>query len=134
MELKIKGSQIPEWGDVTNAGLDLHSSINCVIYAGQRGLVPLGIVTQFSSQYVAIIKDRSGNALQGRYIHAGVIDSSYRGEWKVIFSNEGEDWRIQKGDRVAQVIFLPCYHLIIKTVDFLQESVRGDSGFGASGK
>lgn len=133
LKVKLIGGQLPECRDVTNAGFDLFASEDHVVLSGQRGIVPLGITTEFSPQYVALIKDRSGVAITGRYSHAGVIDSSYRGEWKVVFSNEGNDWHIEKGDRIAQVLFLPIFHLIVETVDSLQESTRGASGFGSSG-
>ncbi|KKL66535.1 hypothetical protein LCGC14_2144030, partial [marine sediment metagenome] len=123
---------IPKWAP-GDAGLDLHSAVDVTIARQSRAIVPLGIATQFPLQYVGILKDRSGNASKGRHIHGGVIDSGYRGEWRVIFENTGDDWNIKKGDRIAQVLFLPCFHLLIKTVDSLSDSVRGSSGFGSSG-
>lgn len=132
--VKSLGGQIPAWKDFSDAGLDLHASEDVVVLAGQRVLIPLGIATAFPPQYVAVIKDRSGMAARGLYTHAGVIDSSYRGEWKVIAENNGnEAIVIKKGDRVAQVLFLPCFHLKIQTVDVLPESLRGAGGFGSTG-
>ncbi|MEA1998466.1 MAG: dUTP diphosphatase [Euryarchaeota archaeon] len=137
MSVKIKsiGGKIPQWKNHGDAGLDLHASESMIIMPGKRVMIPLGIQTEFPPNYVAVIKDRSGLALEGLYTHAGVIDSSYRGEWKVIVENAGDiSIEIEKGDRVAQVLFLPCFHLIIQEVEQLSVSEREKGGFGSSGR
>ena len=61
----------------------------------------------------------------------GVIDSSYRGEWKVIlFNASSKDYLIKVSDKVVQVIFVPCFHLKINPVSSLPDSLRGEKGFG----
>ncbi len=138
--LKVKsiGGKIPCWTSLGDAGLDLHSSEDFSLSPGELRFVPLGIQTSFSVQYVGIIKERSGLAGRGISIQAGVIDSSYRGEWKVLMLNRGGGvegtWDVKKGDRVAQVIFLPCFHLLIEEVNSLSDSKRGVKGFGSSGR
>lgn len=135
--VKIKlldGGVLPEWHDMGDAGLDLRSAVDMVIESSGAGLIPLGFCTEFAPQYVALIKDRSGLALKGVYTHGGVIDSSYRGEWKVIVENTSKaNWHIYKGDRIAQAIFIPCFHLIITRADKLSDSWRGIGGFGSTG-
>jgi dUTP pyrophosphatase len=73
-------------------------------------------------------------ALKQRYTHGGVIDSGYRGEWKVMLSNDSQlIWEIKRGDRIAQVVFLPVFHPLIELVSDLGDSVRGADGFGSTG-
>lgn len=136
LDLVIKnvGGIIPKWQNLSDAGLDLHASEDMIIRSYSKGIIPLGIQTEFPPQYVAIIKDRSSLAAKGFYTHAGVIDSSYRGEWKVVVENtSGVDWEVKRGDRIAQVVFLMCLHPSIVITDSLSGSVRGVGGFGSTG-
>lgn len=135
VNFKNLGGIIPQWNTLIDAGLDLHASIDMQIPPRSQVLVPLGIASEFSPTLVAFIKDRSGMALEGIHTHGGVIDSAYRGEWKVILSNFWPaTYSIKRGDRVAQVIFLPCFHPPIREVKQLKESSRGVQGFGSSGR
>jgi dUTP pyrophosphatase len=134
--LKIKnlGGIIPEWKNLSDAGLDLHVAVDTAVPGGQQCLIPLGFATEFPNTYVAIIKDRSGMALRGIYTHGGIIDSCYRGEWKAMIENtRSEPWLFKRGERIAQVIFLPVFHLHIEEVTKLGDSIRGSGGFGSTG-
>jgi len=134
IKIKSIGGIVPTWKSDEDAGLDLHAAVNMTVLPHSQQIVPLGIQTQFSSIYVALIKDRSGLAAKGIHILAGVIDSSYRGEWKVIMLNTSDEpLLIIRGARIAQVLFLAVRHLEIVTVDSLDVSGRGCSGFGSSG-
>jgi dUTP pyrophosphatase len=133
LKIKTTSGICPEWNS-GDAGLDLRASEFMVIPPGGTGEIKLGIHTEFPEIYVAFIKDRSGLARQGRYTHGGVIDSSYRGEWIVLVSNQGlTDWEVKRGDRIAQAVFLPCFHLRIVKADSLSDSSRGVKGFGSTG-
>lgn len=134
LKIKLLGGFLPEWGDRGDAGLDLRSNEDVKIWEGETKLIPLGFVTEFANLYVARVCDRSGMALTGRHIFGGIIDSSYRGEWKVVMHNSSAvSLEIKRGDRVAQVLFLPIMHLTIEKTKTLSDSVRGSKGFGASG-
>jgi dUTP pyrophosphatase len=74
-------------------------------------------------------------AARGITVMGGVIDSGYRGEWKVVLLNTAVgDYTLQAGDKVVQVIFIPCFHLKLTPVSKLEESIRGVGGFGSTGK
>ena len=139
MDLKIKlcpGGKLPVWVNGTeNAGLDLYCKHGTIIHPGDRAVVPLGIVTAFGPQYVAVLKDRSGLAAKrGLTVLAGVIDASYRGEWGAILYNSGNmDVCLTLHERVCQAIFVEVFHPRIQLVDELPQSLRNDTGFGASG-
>ena len=141
INLKIKvlpGGTLPQWGDHGNAGLDLHAVGSGVIPPKCLAVVHLGICTEFSPTYVAYLKDRSGMAAKGLHLFGGVIDSSYRGEWKAVIYNSGcTPYHITAGDRVCQAVFHSVFHLQISEVNEnttdLSPSVRGQGGFGSTG-
>lgn len=106
---------------------------------GQRKTFHTGLQIAIPKGYGCIIKDRSGLAVKyGIHVLAGVIDSSYRGEWCVCLINlQGDSlywYEITEGDRIAQAIIVPDYELDFIEVDELSETWRGENGFGSSGK
>jgi len=124
----------PRLGD---AGFDLRASSSVVLDAGVQALVSTGLYCAIPVGWVGLIKDRSSMALRGLHTHAGVIDASYRGEVKILLANRsGEDFCIREGDKIAQMVIIP--HLgNAQEVDSLQElgdSVRGQKGFGSTGR
>jgi dUTP pyrophosphatase len=134
MIVKVCG-QVPKEKKLTDAGTDLCADASIVVLPWSTACVPLGFKAEFPPNIVAIIKDRSGLALKQCYTHGGVIDSSYRGEWKVIVSNNSKvAWTILKGDRIAQVLFVPVLHVTWIPTEKLSDSERGSGGFGSTGK
>ena len=133
---------LPQWTTTpshaykTEAGLDLHSAMDTIILPGERRAVNTDIFCSFSPSFACLFRGRSGLAFkQGIQVLGGVIDSSYRGEWKVILLNTGKNpFHIQYGDRIAQAIFVKIEHPNVVEVGCLPESIRGTKGFGSSGK
>ena len=91
MELKVKkvhkDAKLPQYGHKGDAGLDLYSSIECVLAEGQVEAIPTGIKVAIPDGYVGLIWDKSGVSLKGVHRLAGVVDSGYRGEVKVVMIN-----------------------------------------------
>ena len=139
LELQIKmiedNLKIPSWDlNLDNGGLDIRSAEDVVIKSNEYKIIRLGLATAFGGNYVALFRDRSSMAGKGLSVMGGVIDSSYRGEWKVIlFNASSKDYLIKVSDKVVQVIFVPCFHLKINPVSSLPDSLRGEKGFGSSG-
>lgn len=141
MNIRIKllnnSAKIPTKNSPDEAGYDLYSSDDHIIKPMERKLVKTGIAVSIPYGYYGHISDRSGLALKkGAHCLGKIIDPTYRGEIGVIILNTDmfESIKIQKGDRIAQVIFKQY-----ETVDFiveeeLDESTRGSSGFGSSGR
>lgn len=119
-----------------NAGFDLYATEEGIIAPGQREAVPVGISTSFSPEYYMRVAPRSGLAVKnGINVLAGVIDASYRGEWKVILHNTSQiyfDYGI--GDRIAQVIPEKISTEEFEFVDSLLTTERGAGGFGSTGR
>ena len=124
-----------------DAGIDLYATEDCIIQPGEQVLVKTGISVSFSPDYYLRIAPRSGLAYKnGIDVMAGVIDSSYRGEIGVILRNHSvateEDtgaFIINRGDRIAQMIpeRISQEHFIF--VSELDDSERGEGGFGSTG-
>jgi len=118
-----------------DAGYDLRSAFGWEILPGQQLAIPTGYAWQVPLGWVGLIRPRSGLASKHRIdVRAGVIDSSYRGEVKVVLVNEGaEPFIINQGDRIAQMVVVPCMLCPVITVSQLDDSVRGADGFGSTG-
>ena len=101
-------------------------------------LVPTGISLAFPSEYEIQIRPRSGLAAKNNISvlnTPGTIDSDYRGEIKVILYNHGDnDFLINNKDRIAQMILTPVIKMNLEETDNLPETVRGEGGFGSTGK
>lgn len=130
-----------EMGREEDAGYDLYSMIDTVIWPGKSQLIPVGIMTEFPKDWVGLVQDRSGMGIKGCMRQAGVIDSGFRGEWGVKLLNTGEtELRIDRIDRnpaakaIAQVVFVPRGKFPICYVQTLSESARGENWRGSTDK
>ena len=119
-----------------DAGYDLYSNEDVIIGGGARGVVSTGIACEFPSNYVGRIVDRSGMAVkEGLHVVAGVIDSSYRGAWKIaLYNTTTRPVEIKAQTRIAQVLFYKVADFPIMEVDELSDTERGAGGFGSTGK
>ncbi len=101
-------------------------------------LIPTGLSLAFPKEYEIQIRPRSGLAAKSNISvlnTPGTIDSDYRGEIKVIIFNHGnKDFLINNGDRIAQMILAPVIKMELEETNDLPESIRGDGGFGSTGK
>ena len=101
-------------------------------------LVPTGLAVAFSSEFEIQIRPRSGLAAKNNISvlnTPGTIDSDYRGEIKVILFNHGKsDFLINNKDRIAQMILTPVIKMDLEETDDLPETIRGEGGFGSTGK
>ncbi len=140
MILKVKklneNAKIPIFAHQTDAGMDLFSIEKKVIKFGQTVSVSTGIAMEIPKGYVGLIWDKSGLALKvGIKTMAGVVDSGYRGEIKVIMTNlSNKEYTFEAGDKIAQMLIQKVQQPEIIEVDFLEEADRGENGFGSTGK
>lgn len=119
-----------------DAAYDLYSCEEVTISPGGRCIVPIGLACEFPSNYVGRICDRSGMAAnEGLHVMAGVIDASYRGAWGVVLYNTTKEWKtIKPQTRIAQVLFYEVADFPVVEVDELNETERGEGGFGSTGE
>ena len=132
--------KLPEYKTSGASGMDLMAFIKNPINIKSKTscLVPTGITIAFSKEYEIQIRPRSGLAVKKNISvlnTPGTIDSDYRGEIKVILFNHGkEDFAINNGDRIAQMVLVPILKMEFEEVDSLPDTVRGQGGFGSTGK
>ncbi|HIO41542.1 MAG TPA: dUTP diphosphatase [Aquifex sp.] len=118
-----------------DAGLDLYAVEDVVLKPGEWKAVPTGIAVEIPEGHFGLIKDRSGLALKhALHCLAGVVDENYRGEIKVVMINlGGEEFKVEKGTRIAQLLIVPYLSVEVEEVEELSDTERGERGFGSSG-
>lgn len=143
MNIKIKrlknGAVIPTRGSEYAAGSDLYSAENDLyIEDRQTVMIGTGIAMEIPEGYVGLVYARSGLACKEGLAPAnkvGVIDSDYRGEIKVaLYNQSGEKKLVKKGERIAQIVIAPFLTPEFTEVSELDETDRGEGGFGSTGK
>ena len=127
---------LPDYASEGSAGADLRSSATLEIPPGGRAAVPTGLFVEIPPGHVGFVWPRSGLAVRhGIDTLAGVIDSDYRGEVKVVLVNHGaEPFLIAPGDRVAQLLIQRVERGLFTRVDSLDATARGKGGFGSTGR
>lgn len=134
-----KGLPLPSYETSAAAGMDIRAALgfSITLKPGERMLIPTGLQMALPEGYEAQIRPRSGLAIKHGITmlnSPGTIDADYRGEVKVIAINHGtEDFTIQHGDRIAQMVISPVVQLGIQVVDDLSDTERGTGGFGSTG-
>ena len=130
-----KGDYLPQYAHRGDAGADLRAVETRIIAPRGRVLVATGIHLELPEGYAGLIWPRSGPAVKlGLDCGAGVIDSHYRGEIKVLlFNHSDEEIRIQSGDRIAQLVIQKVETVKFIFSDHLSETARNTAGFGSTG-
>ena len=129
---------LPAYAHEGDAGLDLRAAEDVKLEPFQRTLIATGIAIAIPTGYAGFVQPRSGLAIKqglGVLNSPGLIDSHYRGEIKVIAINLDPEKTIEitRGDKVAQLVIQPVASIDLTEVDELDETVRGEGGFGSTG-
>lgn len=131
------GLDLPRYATTGSAGMDVLSAEQLSLKPGQRHAVATGLALAIPAGFEIQVRPRSGLALKhGISVPntPGTIDSDYRGELKIILINHGdESFAIERGDRIAQLVLAPVVQAAWSEVDELDETTRGDGGFGSTG-
>jgi len=138
MELKVNrvhpDAKLPVYGHPGDAGLDLFSVVDREIGPGELFAVPTGIRIAVPAGHAGLVWDKSGVSLQGVHRLAGVIDSGYRGEVKVVLVNLGSaPFAVRKGMKIAQLLVQPVAAVSVVESGDLDDTKRGEGGFGSTG-
>ena len=134
-----KDLPLPSYESTSAAGMDIRAALekSVNLKSGERTLIPTGLQMAIPEGYEAQIRPRSGLAIRNGITmlnSPGTIDADYRGEVKVIAINHGaEDFIINHGDRIAQMVIAPVTQFPIQQVEDLDETDRGEGGFGSTG-
>jgi dUTP pyrophosphatase len=130
---------LPAYQTEGSAGFDLHAAVDesLTLAPGARALIPSGLKMAIPAGFEGQVRPRSGLALKHGVTVAntpGTIDSDYRGEVKVILLNLGGDpFVVERGLRIAQLVIAPVVRVRLEAVDSVDETARGEGGFGHTG-
>ena len=131
-----QNATVPTKANGSDAGYDLYALEGAIIDKHCHKLIKTGIAMEIPDGYVGLIWPRSGLAYKyGLDVFAGVIDSSYRGDIGVIlYNSQYSNYNLEKGDRIAQILFQKVEDFDLNLVENLDDTKRGTGGFGSSGK
>ena len=136
MKIKLdEGAKMPIRAHPWDAGLDLYALEDGYIRCNQSRTFNTGVHVQIPEGCVGFIKSRSGLMVNHGIVTDGTIDAHYTGPIKVCLFNHGTSrYEVKAGDKIAQLVILPCLLPELELVDSLEETDRGDNGFGSTGK
>jgi dUTP diphosphatase len=135
--VKVDGAGgLPEYSSDGAAGADLRAREAVVLAPGGRAAVATGLHVEIPAGHVGLVWPRSGLAVRhGIDTLAGVIDSDYRGEVRVVLVNHGDaEFRIEAGDRIGQLLLQRVERASFSKADSLPATSRGEGGFGSTGR
>ena len=128
-------ARLPARAHPSDAGLDLSTVESAEIAPGEGRMLSTGLAFAIPEGFVGMIADRSSMARKGLKVAGGIIDASYRGEVRVVLWNlSRESQSVATGDRVAQMLLVPVSLAVCEDVADLDATVRGEGGFGSSGR
>lgn len=125
----------PTRGHSTDAGLDLRADVDALIQAHGHAIFHTGVHVQLPQGTCGIIMSKSGLNVNHDITSTGLIDEGYTGEIVLKLYNHGDTpYEVRRGDKISQLVVLPCVCEELEFVDRLDSSERGDNGFGSTGK
>lgn len=130
------GARLPERAHNTDAGLDLRSRINASVDPYGTRAFDTGVRVQIPPGHCGIVTSKSGLLFNNDIAcEIGIVDEGYTGSIRVKLANRGDkEYKVKKGDKIAQLLVIPCSYVPVEVVDDLQETERGTNGFGSSGR
>jgi dUTP pyrophosphatase len=133
---KLKDSaKMPSYAHPGDVGMDLYAMETVTIAPGEHYRFWHGFAFEFPEGYAAIVKDKSSISKAGLHTMGGVFDAGYRGEYNTHLVNlSAEPYTVEAGDKVSQLIIYPIAIAELEEVDELNDSARGEGGFGSTGK
>ena len=136
MKIKLdRGAFVPVRAHDTDAGADLRSPVVTMVPARGSRVIDTGVHIQLPHGFVGMLKSKSGLNVKHGITSDGVIDEGYTGPIKVKLYNHGDEpYAIERGDKITQLVILPCEYVDFDLVDDLEDSERGGDGFGSTGK
>ena len=137
-EIRVKlddGAIMPTRAHKEDAGLDLYARDTQIVSAKESAKFDTGVHIELPVGTVGFLKSKSGLNVKHGITSEGVIDAGYTGSITVkLYNNSGFDYTVNAGDKISQLVILPIYTPVPVLVDELEETERGDGGFGSTGR
>lgn len=135
LPILCRNTHMPSYGTASSTGLDLYANEEIVLAPGRVTRVKTGVFLAVPDGYDCQIRPRSGLAAMGIIGLLGTIDSDYRGEVEgMLYNTTATPYRVAPGDRIAQLVFGTAVRPKLNFVSELPKTVRGDGGFGSTGR
>jgi dUTP pyrophosphatase len=138
MRMKImldEGAIMPTRAHEADAGLDLYARETTVVPAKESVKLDTGIHVEIPPDMVGFLKSKSGLNVKHGITSEGVIDEGYTGSIVVkLYNHSGYDYTVNRGDKITQLVILPIIKPTLEVVDSLEDTDRGNNGFGSSGR
>ena len=136
MKIKLdSGAHIPTRAHETDTGLDLYARESQVIPARESAIFDTGVHVEIPKGYVGMLKSKSGLNVKHGITSEGVIDCGYTGSIVAkLYNHSGYDYTVNAGDKITQLVLLTILTPELELVDSLEDTERGNGGFGSSGK
>ena len=126
---------MPTRAHETDAGLDLYAREDTIVPAKESAVFDTGVHIELPPQSVGFIKSKSGLNVKHGIVSEGVIDVGYTGSIVVkLYNHSGYDYKVNRGDKISQLVILPIYTPNLEVVYELDKTERGNNGFGSSGR
>lgn len=139
MKIKLdEGAKMPTRAHETDAGLDIYARNSQIVPAKESATFDTGVHVELPVGTVGMLKSKSGLNVKHGLTSEGVIDVGYTGSIVVkLYNNSGYDYRVEKGDKISQLVIMPILTPeleLVQSIDEFNKSDRGNNGFGSSGK
>lgn len=129
------GARAPERAHPEDAGLDIFSPEAVVIPARGSAIIDTGVHVGLEHGWVGMLKSKSGLNVKHGILSEGVVDAGYTGSIRAkLYNNSDEDYTVEMGDKITQLVIMPCATPAVVVVGGLDETERGDKGFGSTGR
>jgi len=130
-----KGAILPTRAHETDAGLDIYARDTQIVCAKESAIFDTGVHIELPYGTVGMLKSKSGLNVKHGIQSEGVIDVSYSGSIKVkLYNHSGYDYKVNRGDKISQLVILPILYPDLEIVDELEVKGRGNNGFGSTGR
>lgn len=132
----FRNGKAPTYAKDDDAGMDLYAREGTCLWSYEAKPIPVGVAVEIPKGHVGLVTGRSGLASKhGIDIYGGIVDHGYTGEIRAImFNGSNTPFYVEPGDRIAQLLILPCVRAELQVVEELEETARGTAGFGSSGR
>lgn len=136
MKIKLDpGAIMPTRAHPTDAGLDLYAREAQIVPAKESAVFDTGVHVELPKGTAGFLKSKSGLNVNHGLTSEGVIDVGYTGSITVkLYNHSGHDYKVEAGDKISQLVIVPIYTPHLRVVDDLEDTDRGDNGFGSTGR
>lgn len=129
------GAFVPTRAHPEDAGLDLYAMEDQIVPAKESAKFDTGVHVAIPAGYVGFLKSKSGLNVKNGITGEGVIDAGYTGSIVVkLYNSSGSDYKVERGHKISQLVILPIITPEVELVESLEETERGDGGFGSTGR